>query len=257
MIRILSIALGVFALVATAQAALAQDASPATADPAELFTEQERDRIRAEALAAILQYPEIIEEAMEILEQRRASDALASVLQDPNTPILGNPDATVTLIEFFDYNCGYCRRMAEPLRELIATDSELRVIMIETPILSEESLQAAQASLAVHMMGSDYSRVHFEAMISSGRATGSSVLGVASEMGLNEDALMAIMGGESVRETIAQNYAAMQAMDISGTPAFIVAGSPTPTTLTRINVLPGAVPVEELRATIELTRSGS
>ena len=255
MIRLISVALGFFALVATANAALAQDATPAANE--QLFTDAERDRIRAEALAAILEYPEIIQEALDLLEQRRANAALASVLTDPNTPILGNPDAKVTVIEFFDYNCGYCRRMAEPLRELLADDENVRVVMIETPILSEESLGAAQASLAVNMMGGDYSKVHFDAMISSGRASGDSVLRIAKEMGLNLDALRAGMRGSSVTDTISRNYSAMQALDISGTPAFIVAGSPTPDKLTDINLMPGAVPVEELRATIEITRTGS
>lgn len=255
MIRLISVALGIFAMAATAQVALAQDANTATAD--QIFSDSERDRIRAEALAAILQYPEIIEEALEILEQRRSNAALASVLRDPNTPILGNPDAPVTLIEFFDYNCGYCRRMAEPLQDLLADDGDVRVVMIETPILSEESLGAAQASLAVHMLGGDYSEVHFGAMISSGRASGDSVMSLAKDLGLNKDALNAVMNGSSVMETISRNYAAMQALDISGTPAFIVAGSAEADTLTDINLMPGAVPVEELRATIEMIRVGS
>ena len=255
MIRLISVALGIFAMAATAQVALAQDANTAT--PEQIFSDQERDRIRAEALAAILQYPEIIEEALEILEQRRSNAALASVLRDPNTPILGNPDAPVTLIEFFDYNCGYCRRMAEPLQELLAQDDNVRVVMIETPILSEESLGAAQASLAVHMLGGDYSKVHFDAMISSGRASSDSVMSLAEDLGLNKDALNAVMNGSSVMDTISRNYAAMQALDISGTPAFIVAGSTAPDNLTDINLMPGAVPVEELRATIEMIRVGS
>ena len=255
MIRLISVALGICAMVATAQVALAQDANTATTE--QIFSDEQRDRIRAEALAAILQYPEIIEEALSILEQRRSNAALASVLSDPNTPILGNPDAPVTVIEFFDYNCGYCRRMAEPLQGLLADDDNVRIVMVETPILSEESLGAAQASLAVHMLGGDYSKVHFDAMISSGRASGDSVTSLARDMGLNEDALAAVMSGSSVMETISRNYAAMQALEISGTPAFVVAGSTDPNNLTDINLMPGAVPVEELRATIEKIRLGS
>jgi len=254
MIRIFSVFLGAVALLASAQVALAQNA---TSSDEPMFSDAERDRIRAEALVAILQYPEIIEEAMAVLEQRRANAALASVLADPNTPILGNPDAEVTLIEFFDYNCGYCRRMAEPLRDLIKDDGELRIVMIETPILSEESLGAAQASLAASILGIDYSDVHFGAMIGSGRASGNSVAGIAVELGVNEDDLRAYMDGDEVAATITRNYAAMQAMDISGTPAFIVASSPSRTELTNINTLPGAVPVEELRAIIQQTRIGS
>ena len=106
-------------------------------------------------------------------------------------------------------------------------------------------------------MGIDYSDVHFGAMIGSGRASGNSVAGIAVELGVNEDDLRAHMDGDEVAATITRNYAAMQAMDISGTPAFIVAGSPSRTELTNINTLPGAVPVEELRAIIQQTRIGS
>ena len=253
MIRLFSLLLGATAFVFAANSAMAQEVSGE-----QLFTEAETDRIRAEALAAILQYPEIIEEAMAILEERRANAALAAVLDDPNTPILGNPDAAVTLIEFFDYNCGYCRRAADPLRDLLKEDGELRVVMIETPILSEDSLFAAQASLATFMAGADYGEVHFDTMIGSGRVSAEGIIEAAlAYEGVDEDDLRAYMDGDSVMDTITRNYAAMQAMDISGTPAFIVAGSDESGALSDISMFPGAVPVEELRAAIERIRVGS
>lgn len=253
MIRLFSPFFGVLALALAAFPALAQDGADK-----QLFTEAQTDRIRAEALAAILQYPEIIEEALAILEERRANAALAAVLRDPNTPILGNPDASVTLIEFFDYNCGYCRRAAEPLRELIKQDDELRMVMIEAPILSEESLRAAQASLAARMAGADYAEVHFDAMIGAGRISAEAIIDKAlSYDGVKEDDLRDLMVDPSLMDTISRNYAAMQAMDISGTPAFIVAGSTDAGTLTNITMFPGAVPVEELRDAIERIRLGS
>lgn len=255
MIRLITIAIGVFAAVGTMRVALAQEANTATG--ATLFTDEERASIRAEVLAAILDYPEIIEEAQAILEARQANEALASVLRDPNTPILGNPDGGVTLIEFFDYNCGYCRRMADPLRDLLADEEDLRVIMIEVPILSQESYEAAQVSLGVKVLGGDYATVHFDAMTANGRTSGESVLSAAEDQGINMDVLRAIVSSDSISETISRNYDAMQALDISGTPAFIVAGSGNGNGLIDINIMRGAVPVEELRAAMEMTRVGS
>ena len=257
MTRLISLLLGATALLVASHSALAQEGS-GESDP--LFTEAETDRIRAEALAAILQYPEIIEEALAILEERRANTALAAVMNDPNTPVLGNPDSTVTLIEFFDYNCGYCRRVAQPLQDLLKQDMDLRLVMIETPILSEESLLAAQASLAVYMAGADYAAVHFDVMTGSGRASAEGLIDSALDLdpeAVTEEKLRQLMQDPSLMETITRNYAAMQAMDISGTPAFIVAGATDDGMLRDITRFPGAVPVEELRAALERIRAGS
>jgi len=255
MIRLISVALALFAAVATTRVALAQEAAATNGDG--VFSEAQREAIRAEALAAILAYPEIIEEAMAILEEQKANKALAAVLRDPNTPVLGNPDGAITLIEFFDYNCGYCKRMADPMRDLIAEIDDLRIIMVEVPILSQESYEASQAALAVNMVGGDYSQVHFDAMTARGRTSVDTVLASAQTHGVNQDILRAVMTSEAIEDTITRNYDAMRSLDISGTPAFIVAGSPSPTSLTDINLMPGAVPVEELRSTIEMTRAGS
>lgn len=250
MIRLLTIAFGVFLSIATVRVALAQNAEG-------FFNDAEKESIRTEALNAILANPEIIREAMAILEAREANQALASVLSDPNTPILGNPDGEVTLIEFFDYNCGYCRRMADPLQDLLAEEDNLRIVMIETPILSQESYEATQVALGVNILGGYYSDLHFDAMTMGGRSSGDSLLDVARDLGVNVDVLRAVMSSDAVEDTISRNYEAMQSLEISGTPAFVVAGSASPTHLTDINIMRGAVPVEELRSAIEMLQVGS
>jgi len=243
-----------FAFTLTATGAQAQSAtSGATAD----FTEAELQRIRAEALAAILAYPEIIEEATAILQERRSNAALASVLQDPNTPVLGNPEGEIALIEFFDYNCGYCRRAAGSLRGLIEDDPDLRVIMVEAPILSEESLEASQASVAAYALGADYEELHFAVMGGTGRATGDAVIEYAGEQDIDKDAISEKMETYEVMGSLSQNYGAMQAMEIGGTPAFIVGRYNVDGSLSEIELFPGAVPVEDLKLAIERLRQGS
>ena len=240
-----------FTLSATSAQAQAQSAeSGATAD----FTEAELQRIRAEALAAILAYPEIIEEAAAILQERRSNAALASVLQDPNTPVLGNPEGEIALIEFFDYNCGYCRRVAGSLRGLLKDDPALRVIMVEAPILSEESLEASQASVAAFTLGADYEKLHFAIMGGTGRATGEAVIGYAGEQDIDRDAISEKMETYEIMRTLSQNYSAMQAMEIGGTPAFIVGRYNIDGSLSEIELFPGAVPVEDLKLAIERLR---
>ena len=243
-----------FAFTLTATGAQAQSAtSGASAD----FSDVELQRIRAEALAAILAYPEIIEEAAAILQERQSNAALASVLQDPNTPVLGNPEGEIALIEFFDYNCGYCRRAAGSLRGLIEDDPDLRVIMVEAPILSEESLEASQASVAAYALGADYEELHFAVMGGTGRATGDAVIEYAGEQDIDKDAISEKMETYEIMGTLSQNYGAMQAMEIGGTPAFIVGRYNVDGSLSEIELFPGAVPVEDLKLAIERLRQGS
>ncbi|RZO31340.1 MAG: DsbA family protein [Rhodospirillaceae bacterium] len=267
MVRYLCFAVASLLLLAVPSvSSLAQDAAPSQVpqeDPAsgeatfEDFSDAQIQQIRAVALAAILDYPEIIEEAAAILQERRSNEALAAILRDPITPVLGNPEGDVTLIEFFDYNCGYCRRVAEPLRALIQADPALRVLMVEAPILSEESLAASQASVAASILGADYDALHFAIMASNVRATGESVLSLAEEQGVDRDAVMETMDSIPVMASLAQNYSAMQAMEIGGTPAFIVGRGNDDGSLSDIVFFPGAVPVEELELAIARLREGS
>ena len=94
-------------------------------------------------------------------------------------------------------------------------------------------------------------------MTMGGRSNGDSLLDVASDLGVNVDVLRAVMSSDAVEDTISRNYEAMQSLEISGTPAFVVAGSASPTLLTDINIIRGAVPVEELRSAIEMLQFGS
>ena len=214
-------------------------------------------RTKALALEAILENPEIVMQAIEILRAREAeaeaaaaANALAveaeTLFAGADAPVIGNPEGDVTLVEFFDYNCGYCRRVAPAVAELIETDPNLRVVMREFPILSEESGEAARLALAAHELGADYAALHDAMMTISGTADGLSALDAAEAVGLDPDALEAAAESPTIQAHIAESNRLAQALGIRGTPAFVIGDT----------IIPGAVGVEDLRAAVATARAG-
>ena len=161
------------------------------------------DRVRELVRETILANPEILVEAIAILEERAAqervtgsADMIAAqreqLEQDPNAPVLANADGDVTIVEFFDYNCPYCRRAAPTIENLVEADPGIRLVYREWPILGEGSVFAARAALASRQQGL-YEEFHWAMMDMSGRAEERSVLTIAAEIGLDIDQLRADM----------------------------------------------------------------
>ena len=149
------------------------------------------DRIKKLAIEAILEYPQVIMEAVAILKKRESDQAASGTksirLQleiDPGSPNLGNINGDVTVIEFFDYNCGYCRQAGKTIQALIASDPNIRVIFREWPVLGEGSTFAARAVLASAEQGK-YEEFHWALMNGKDRATKAVVMKVARDLGLD------------------------------------------------------------------------
>ena len=199
--------------------------------PAQQMTEEQ---VKQLALEAVLENPQIIMQAMAILEQRER-DRAASVAntvrlqleQDPNSPNLGNPDGDVTVVEFFDYNCPYCRKAGQTVQELLASDANVRVIYREWPILGEGSVFASRAALAARAQGK-YEEFHWALMNSEGRASEASILKLARHLGLDVAKLQADMTSPAVEAHIAQSNALARTLGFTGTPAFIVGDRTAP-----------------------------
>ena len=199
--------------------------------PAQQMTEEQ---VKQLALEAVLENPQIIMQAMAILEQRERNRA-ASVAntvrlqleQDPNSPNLGNPDGDVTVVEFFDYNCPYCRKAGQTVQELLASDANVRVIYREWPILGEGSVFASRAALAARAQGK-YEEFHWALMNSEGRASEASILKLARHLGLDVAKLQADMTSPAVEAHIAQSNALARTLGFTGTPAFIVGDRTAP-----------------------------
>ena len=199
--------------------------------PAQQMTEEQ---VKQLALEAVLENPQIIMQAMAILEQRER-DRAASVAntvrlqleQDPNSPNLGNPDGDVTVVEFFDYNCPYCRKAGQTVQELLASDANVRVIYREWPILGEGSVFASRAALAARAQGK-YEEFHWALMNGEGRASEASILKLARHLGLDVAKLQADMTSPAVEAHIAQSNALARTLGFTGTPAFIVGDRTAP-----------------------------
>lgn len=190
------------------------------------------ERVKELVLETIRENPEIIVEAMSILEARQREAQAAAVTaaleaeqetleRDPNAPIAGNPEGDVTVVEFFDYNCPYCRRSVPELAGLLAGDGNIRLVLREWPILSEGSDFAARAALAARKQG-QYQEMHEALMALQQPADESSVLRIAELLGLNVDQLKADMESPEIEEHLATSMRLAQALGVTGTPAFVI-----------------------------------
>ena len=197
-----------------------------------LAQELTEGRVKELVLEAIRENPEILLEAMSILEAREqeaqaaaATAALGAereVLErDPNAPVMGNPEGDVTVVEFFDYNCPYCRRSMPELTGLLDGDGNVRLVLREWPILGEGSVFAARAALAAREQGK-YQEMHEALMALQQPAEEVSVLRVAEVLGLDVDRLKADMQSPEIEEHIATSMRLAETLGFSGTPSFVV-----------------------------------
>lgn len=190
------------------------------------------DRIKALVAETLRENPELVLEALQALEARQAeaqAATAASVLteersmleRDPNAPVLGNPDGDVTIVEFFDYNCPYCKRAMPEVNALMAEDTSVRLVLREWPILSEGSAFAARAALASRQQGK-YAEMHDALMTMRGKVEAEAVLRIAGEVGLDVEKLKTDMQSPEVEEHIATSMRLAEALGFNGTPSFVV-----------------------------------
>jgi protein-disulfide isomerase len=196
------------------------------------------DRVKELVLEAIRENPEIVLEAVQIIEQReqqRQAAAAASVLSDnrdvlendPNAPVLGNPDGDVTVVEFFDYNCPYCRRVKPEIEALLAEDPNVKLVYREWPILGEGSVFAARAALAAREQGK-YEEFHWALMGMQGRAEEASVIRVAEEVGLDIAQLRRDMEEPEIDAHISASMEMSRDLGFNGTPSFVIGDALVP-----------------------------
>lgn len=182
----------------------------------------------------ILQNPEIIEEALtELATRAQATQAQArsqailaeadALLRSGDDVILGNPDGDVTLVEFFDFNCGYCKRAAPDVKALVAEDSKLRIVLKDFPILGPGSVEAAKVALAVKRLeGNAKARdFHVRLMDMQGQINAGRALDLAEDMGLERKRISEEMATPAIEAIISTNLALAQRLGLTGTPSFI------------------------------------
>lgn len=145
----------------------------------------------------------------------------ANLESDPNAPVLGNPDGDVTMVEFVDYNCPYCKRDQPEITALLAADKNIRLVMREWPILGERSDFAARAALASRAQGK-YPQMHEALMTLRGKVEAGSVLRTAKDLGLDLDKLQADMKAPEVEAHIAASKRLTTVLGFNGTPSFVI-----------------------------------
>lgn len=218
-------------LTACLAAALATFAVPASA--AEFSPEQKKE-IESIVRGYLLENPEVLEDAFSALQERRreaesvaqqsaVSDNKEALFNSPRQVVLGNPEGDVTLVEFFDYNCGYCRRAAEDLDKLIEANPDLRVVLKEFPVLGPESVEAAQVGIALNEVAPErYGEFHDTLLASDNRVDGKAALAVVEKMGIDRAAVEKAMDEDVVQATIEEVYTLANALGLTGTPSYVV-----------------------------------
>ena len=221
--------------------------------------EEKLDRAAVEAIVKdyLIQHPEVIEEAMSALQERRAaaeaerqkkavSENSDSLVNAPQNAVIGNPDGDVTLIEFFDYNCGYCKRGFSDLQKLLDTDKKLKVVLRDYPILSPGSIEAATVALAVkqQLKGDKFLAFHRELLLSRGTIGKDRALEVAKDLGLDMGAIQQVMSAQETRSALGQNLKLGDSLGISGTPSYVLG----------TEVVAGAVGYDALKAKVDAVR---
>lgn len=220
-------------LVAEAPASDAMQA-PGAFTLAEL-SEAAKAEVEAIIREYLLAHPEVVRDAIYELqrkEEEEAREAQVSTIvsqaerlfSSPVDVVIGNPDGDVTLVEFFDYNCGYCRRAQADMQQLIADDPNLKVVLKEFPVLGEGSIEASQVSIAVRILAPAKAGEFHDALIAqSGQVNADIALAVAEELGLDRAMLEETMHSDEVRQTITEVYALAQSLSLTGTPSYVTA----------------------------------
>jgi protein-disulfide isomerase len=221
------------------------------------MTEAERTALRDEVRAYLLENPEVIVEAMTILQAREEAaaaerDALLvqakaeDIFASPTDWVGGNPDGDITLVEFMDYRCGYCRKAHAEVQALVESDGNIRYVIKEFPILGEGSLLSSQFAIAVRLLHGDdaYKAAHNALIALRADATPETLGRLAEDLGHDPAPILAKMPSDEVMAVIQANHALADGLEISGTPTFVL----------KDQLVRGYLPLDGMRAIVAEAR---
>jgi protein-disulfide isomerase len=248
-----------FRMLAPALLTLALCGTPPAAS-AQSFSAGQRGDIETIVRDYLLAHPEVLEEAMTVLSKRQAAAEAEkhqasvaanaeTIFNSPRGVVLGNKDGDVTFVEFFDYNCGYCKRAMTDMLDLMKSDAKLKVVLKEFPVLSQGSVEAAQVAVAVRMQdpsGKKYLDFHQKLLNGRGAADKARAIAAAKEAGLDTARIEKDLASPEVRATLEENFKLAEAMGMNGTPSYVIGKQ----------VVIGAVGVDSLREKIGVARCG-
>ncbi len=235
---------GILGLSLTTGSAMAADALSAA----------QQNAVKEVVKSYLKENPEVVIEAIQAWQDKQAAQEaeqqkkaigmlMESLAEDTKTPYLGNEKAKTLVVEFSDYNCPYCKRAYAGIRDLLAEDGDIKIVMMEFPVLGPMSEFASKAALAAHMQGK-YDAFHSGMMDTKTRLDKPGVLGVAKNIGLDMDKLAKDMESSAVADELQGNAMMARMLGISGTPAFVIGDQ----------LIPGAVGKDKLKAMVDASR---
>jgi protein-disulfide isomerase len=225
---------------------------------AQPFTAEQKAALQQIVRDVLVSNPEILVEAMQALEAKQQAEAgkaakaaivanRKAIFEDGVSFVAGNPKGDVTIVEFFDYRCGYCKQVQPGLITLLKEDSKVRLVLKELPVLGPDSVMASRAAVAAMEQdrGGKYLGFHNAMMGFRGQINEAEVMRMATEAGLDVKKLKADMASPKVEQVLRDNLALADKLGIQGTPGFIIGDE----------LVPGAVPLEGLRQMVKQARS--
>jgi protein-disulfide isomerase len=227
---------------------------------ADEFSAPQRGEIEKIVRDYLVAHPEVLQEAMTELDKRQtAAEAekhkdvvkqqAATLFSSPRQVNLGNPDGNVTFVEFFDYNCGYCKRAMGDMLTLLKDDPKLKIVLKEFPVLGPGSVEAAQVAVAVRMQdktGKKYLEFHQKLLGGRGPADRAHALAVAKDIGMNMAQIDKDMQSPEVKATLEENFKLAEQLGLNGTPSYVIGD----------NVVVGAIGLQGLEEKINTARCG-
>lgn len=233
-------------------------AAPAIAQESQPFSAEQKAALTQLVREVLVKNPEILIEAMNALETKQQAEAgkaakaaiaanRKAIFDDGVSYVAGNPKGDVTIVEFFDYRCGYCKQVQPSLMTLLKEDSKVRLVLKELPVLGPESVVAARAAVAAmeQNQGAKYLDFHNAMMEFRGQITEAEVLRLAAAAKLDIAKLKADMAAPKTEQILRANLALADTLGIQGTPGFVIGDQ----------LVPGAVPLETLRQLVKEARS--
>jgi protein-disulfide isomerase len=222
------------------------------------FSEGQRGEIEKIIKEYLVGHPEVLQDALAEMEKRQAAaetekhktavrDYSQALFDSSRQVTLGNPQGDVTMVEFFDYNCGYCKRALADMLDLIKNDPKLKVVLKEFPVLGPGSVEAAQVAVAVRMQdktGKKYLDFHQKLLGGRGQADRARALAVAKEVGIDMARLEKDLAGDEIKATIDESMKLAEALGLNGTPSYVVG----------TDVVVGAVGLAALKEKVETAR---
>ncbi len=247
--------------VAATLGAILLSLQAATPGHTQSFNNEQRGEIERIVRDYLLKNPELLQEVMGELEKRQAAaeaarhreavkEHAATIFNSPRQVNLGNPQGDVTVVEFFDYNCGYCKRAMSDMLELIKGDPKIKYVLKEFPVLGDGSTEAHRVAVAVRMQdktgGKKYLEFHQKLLSSRGGADKARALAAAKEVGLDVARLEKDMLSEEVKLSLEESMKLAEAIGLNGTPSYVIGK----------DVVVGAVGLNSLRTKVNETRCG-